>query len=102
MHGTANTKAVVTHLFKLQAASHNKCGSCDWGTAQSYQIHIFLPTAQSCKFNVVVVVFLIKANAIARAPVGPSPWCLMSICSRVMCSRTKETGMIPSCEHASR
>ena len=58
--------------------------------------------AQSRKFTVVVVVFLMSANAIARAPLGPSPWWLMSIFSRVMCSITKETGMIPSCEQASR
>ena len=61
-----------------------------------------LPIAQSRKFNVVVVVFLISANEMAWAPLGPRPWCLMFISSLVMCSITKETGMMPSWEQASR
>lgn len=62
----------------------------------------FLPIAQSRKFNVVVVVFLISANEMAWAPLGPRPWCLMFISSLVMCSIMKETGMMPSWEQASR
>ena len=38
----------------------------------------------------------------AWAPLGPRPWCLMFISSLVMCSTTKETGMMPSWEQASR
>ena len=38
----------------------------------------------------------------AWAPLGPKPWCLMFISSFVICSITKETGMIPSWEQASR
>lgn len=54
------------------------------------------PIAQSLRFSFVVVVFRISAAAMAWAPVGPRPWCLMLISSLVMCSITKETGMIPS------
>ena len=61
-----------------------------------------LPIAQSRRFSDVVVVLPISAIAMARAPFGPRPWCLISISSLVMRSRTKETGMIPSCEQASR